>query len=373
MAKPLMRTPELAVANVERAWQQNEKALSHGEQGGPLRKASGEVRSRARKGKSGQKKLPQRGLGVAQLEKLRLQEQSKLEAARLASLQSLPSMGFTDQNQNGAAMYLRHIKGAISHHHSNGHGSALGFGNGRLEPPDKLAGYLARESHTHVGKGGDVFRSFMSLASTDHSRLVSLSGHERGHSVSIMLPSRNGDGEMSFMCNNSPQVVTLGNNVHASPLSVNNPGRDGASPARPACVAPNTSVIRESAFFSSALVSGGCTANNHPSSAEMGDEKRSSAEVDTPKVHGFSSVSDDNKGGMEVGMINAKLRPVYVTAGAGGAPIFTLTNLQYFESPLGPASVGRHPRENNNLPVVCKVDHLLHRGVEFVIRVCANV
>eukprot|EP00249_Psilotum_nudum_P033689 c51315_g1_i1 orf=3-371(-) len=43
-------------------------------------------RSRARKGKHGPKKQPQRGLGVAQLEKLRLEEQSKQEAACIASL-----------------------------------------------------------------------------------------------------------------------------------------------------------------------------------------------------------------------------------------------------------------------------------------------
>ncbi|KAH9309488.1 hypothetical protein KI387_037399, partial [Taxus chinensis] len=41
----------------------------------------------SRKSKNGQKKIPQRGLGVAQLEKLRLEEQQKQEAACLASLQ----------------------------------------------------------------------------------------------------------------------------------------------------------------------------------------------------------------------------------------------------------------------------------------------
>lgn len=364
-----MRTSELAgaeklaIANVERALQHNGKALGRGEQD-RLSKASGEVRSRARKGKPGQKKQPQRGLGVAQLEKLRLQEQSKQEAVCLSSLQSLPSVGFTDhQNQNGA-MYLRHIKGAISHHHANARGSApLAFGNGRLGPPDKLAEYLAREGHRHVGKGGtmdgDVFRTFMSLASTDHSRSVSPSRHERGHSVSIMLPLRKDDSEMSFICNDYPQAVTLGKNVHdPSPSSANNPGTEGSwptcSPASSAlaCVAsPPNSSVRESSFFSSALVSRASPASSHPSSSEIGDEKRSSAEVDMPNesvLHGFSPVP--NTGVVEVGMINAKLLPVIVTAGAGGAPIFTLTNPQCFES----SSSSAIPRESTNVSVVVR-------------------
>jgi hypothetical protein len=373
MATLLVRTPEvadaekLAIANVERAWQHNEKSLGRGEQEGQ-HKASGEVRSRARKGKPGQKKQPQRGLGVAQLEKLRLQEQSKQEAACLASLQSLPSMGFTDQNQNGA-MYLRHMKGAISHHHANGrHGSALAFGNGRLGPPDKLAEYLGREGHRHVGKGsmdGDAFRTFMSLASTDHSRSVSLSRHERDHSVSIMLPRRKDDSEMSFICSNYPQAVTLGNNVHPSPSSVNNPGTEGSPTSSPASSAlayvasPPNSSVRESSFFSSALVSRASSANSHPSNAEIGDEKRSSAEVDMPHksvLHGFSPVS--NKGVMEVGMINTKLFPVIMTAGAGGAPIFAVTNLQCFESSSGPAIVDRLPQESTNVPLVVRASPL---------------
>lgn len=41
----------------------------------------------SRKSKNGQKKIPQRGLGVAQLEKLRMEEQQRQEAACLASLQ----------------------------------------------------------------------------------------------------------------------------------------------------------------------------------------------------------------------------------------------------------------------------------------------
>ena len=369
----LMRTPELAdaeklaIANVERAWQHNGKALGHGEQEGQS-KGVGEVRSRARKGRAGQKKQPQRGLGVAQLEKLRLQEQSKQEAACLVSLQSLPSMGFTEQNQNGA-MYLRHIKGGTSHHHTNARGSApLAFGNGRLGPPDKLAEYLAREGHRHPGKGGtmdgDVFQTFMSLASSDQYRSVSLSRHERGHSVSIMLPLRKDDSEMAFICNNYPQAVTLGKNVHdPSSSSANTPGTEGSPTSSPgpsalACVAsPPNSSVRESSYFSSALISRASPASSHPSSVEIGDEKPSSAEMDMPNesmLHGFSSVSSKNV--VEVGMINAKLFPVVVTADAGGAPIFTLTTPQGFDPSSGPAIVDRLPRECNNIvPVVVRV------------------
>ena len=364
MATLLMRTPELAdteklaIANVGRTWH-NGKTLGHGEQEGQHR-AAAEVRSRARKGKPGPKKQPQRGLGVAQLEKLRLLEQNKQEAACLASLQSLPSMGFIDQSRNGA-MFLHHIKGGISHHHANGRGSALAFGNGRLEPPDNVAEYLARKGHRHVGKGtmdGDVFGTFISLASTDHSRSVSLSRHERGKSVSIMLPRRKDDSEMASICNNYAQAGTLGSNVHPSSSSVTNPGTEGSpvrlAPCALACVAsPPNSSVRESSFFSSSLVSQARPVNSHPSNAELGDEKRSTGEVDMPSefvLHGSSPVS--NKGVMEVGMINAKLLPVFVTAGARGAPIFTLTKLPCFESSSDPANVRCLPRESTNIPVV---------------------
>lgn len=361
MATLLMRSSELAdaeklaIANVERAWPHNEKGLG---QEGQQKASTGEGRSRARKGKSGQKKQPQRGLGVAQLEKLRLQEQSKQEAACLASLQSLPSLGFTDQNQNGG-MYFRHIKGAISHHLTHGRGSALAFGNGRFAPPDKLADYLARDGNRHVGNGtmdGDVFRTFVSLASTDHSRSVSLSRHERGPCVSIMLPRRKDDCEMSFLCNDTQ----LGNNLHASPSSINNSGTDGSPTRRAPCAlagvaSPNSTSVRKPPFFSSALLSRASPVDSHPSNAEIGVDKRSSADVDTPNEslpHGFSSVS--NRGVMEVGMINTKLLPVFMKSGAG-APIFTLTNLQCFESSSGPANVGRLPRESTSEPVVVRL------------------
>lgn len=341
MATLLMRSPELADA--ERAWPHNEKSVE-----GQQKVSGGEGgRSRARKGKSGQKKQPQRGLGVAQLEKLRLQEQSKQEAACLASLQSLPSLGFTDQNQNGA-MYFRHIKGAISHHLTHGRGSALAFGNGRFGPPEY-------HGHRHVGKGGttmegDVFRTFMSLGSADHSR----SRHDRGPCVSIMLPRRKDDFEISYLCNDGTQ---LGNSVHASPSSVNNSGTDGSPTRRAPCAlarvasSPNSGV-RKPSFFSSALLNRASPGDSHPSNTETG----SAAEVETPSQsplsHGISPVS--SRGAMEVGLINPKLLPVYVKAGAG-APIFTLTNLQCFESSSGPATVTRLPRDSTVEPLVVRL------------------
>jgi hypothetical protein len=50
-------------------------------------------------------------------------------------------------------------------------------------------------------------------------------------------------------------------------------------------------------------------------------------------------------------VVNAKLLPVVVNTSAG-APIFTVTNLQCFKSSLGPASLGRLPRDRTSAPVV---------------------
>ncbi|XP_024373431.1 uncharacterized protein [Physcomitrium patens] len=362
MATLLMRTSELAgtekvvIGNVERARLHNEKALGQGEQEGH-QKTSAEGRSRARKGKCGQKKLPQRGLGVAQLEKLRLQEQSKQEAACLASLRSLPSLGFTDQNQNGG-MFFRHLKGAIYHNHNTNRGSGLPFGNGRFGPPDKLVEYLSREGHRHVGTGTrdeDIFRTLMSLASTGHSRSASLPHHERGPSISSMLPRRKDDCDTSFVCNNTHTEI-LGNKVHAPHSSANDPSTEGSPARRAPCalawVASSPNSIRKPSFFSSELVNRASPVDSHASNVEMGGEKWSSPNVDTLKEsvpHVLSPVSNNDV--VEVGVMNAKLFPV-VVKDVAGAPVFTLTNVQCYESSQDPAIVGRLPRDRTNVPVV---------------------
>jgi hypothetical protein len=358
----LMRTAVLdgaeavAIGNGECSRLHNEKALAHGEHAGQLR-ASAEGRSRTRKGKSGQKKQPQRGLGVAQLEKLRMQEQSKQEAACLASLESLPSFGFSGQNQNDGACF-RYIKGAIPHHHNYGRSSSLPFGNGRLGSPDKLGGYHAREGHRQSGKGSvdeDVFRTLLSLASTDH---FSRARHVGGPAVSIMMPRGKDDSERFFGCHN-PQADTLGNKVQGPPSSVNNNPGTEASPARRAsyalaCDVSSPNSVKKTSFFSSALVSEVSLTDCHASGVEVGDEESAlaGATVETskesvPRV--FYPVS--SKGVMEFGVVNAKLLPVVVNTSAG-APIFTVTNLQCFKSSLGPASLGRLPRDRTSAPVV---------------------
>ena len=340
----------------------NEKAFGHVEHAGHLR-TSAEGRSRTRKGKSGQKKQPQRGLGVAQLEKLRMQEQSKQEAACLASLQSLPSFGFSCQNQNDGTCF-RHIKSAIPHHHNYGRNIALPFGNGRLGSPDKLGDYLAREGHRHGGKGSvdeDVFRTLVSLTSTDH---ISPARHAGGPSFSIMLPHRKDDCERVFVCHN-PQAEMLGNKVHGSPSSVNNPGTEAALARRASCAlacdASPPNCVRKSSFFSSTLVNQASPTDSHASTVEVGDEKpalteaaveaskESVSRVFSPVSRVFSPVS--SKGVMEVGVINAKLLPAAVNNSAG-APIFTFTNLQCFKSSLGPANLGSLPRDRTIVPAV---------------------
>lgn len=358
----LMRTPELdgaetsAIGNVDCSQLCNAKALGHGEHARQAR-TSAEVRSRTRKGKSGQKKVPQRGLGVAQLEKLRMQEQGKQEAASLASLQSLPLFGFSGQNQNDG-MCFRYVKGAMPDHHNYGRSNSLPFGNGGLGSPDKLGDYLAREGHRHSGKCSmdeDVFRTLViSLASTDH---FSRPRHPGGPSVSIMLPRRKDDCEGYFVCHNA-QAESLGNKLHESASSVNNPETE-ALPARraPCALAYDTSPsssVRKTSFFSSALVRQANPTDSHASSVEVGDEKSAvaGAAVDTITGSEQRVVSPlSSKDVMEVGVVNSKLLPVVVNTGAE-APLFTFTNLQCFKSSLGPANLGRLPRDLASVPVV---------------------
>ncbi|KAI5064895.1 hypothetical protein GOP47_0020252 [Adiantum capillus-veneris] len=82
-------------------------------------------RSRSRKPKNAPKKHPQRGLGVAQLEKLRLEEQSKQqEAACLASLQQQNLhhqshyIHFQQKNQQAPYLHYQHQKFLQPHHQS---------------------------------------------------------------------------------------------------------------------------------------------------------------------------------------------------------------------------------------------------------------
>lgn len=78
----------------------------------------------SRKSKNGQKKIPQRGLGVAQLEKLRMEEQQRQEAACLASLQrahALPPLTGALHSQGTSLVfshnYASQIKGRTLQQH----------------------------------------------------------------------------------------------------------------------------------------------------------------------------------------------------------------------------------------------------------------
>jgi len=123
--------------------------------------------SRARKGKNGHKKQPQRGLGVAQLEKLRLQEKMSKqgEAAGLASLQILPPFAFGDHRDKGSS---------LTHHGSNN-------GSVHLQPSDKLSDLLATASDKLF------LKTIMSLVHDPfNSRPTTKHGHH-GPLPSIML------------------------------------------------------------------------------------------------------------------------------------------------------------------------------------------
>lgn len=217
-----MRTPDAdQKLDVERgAWKAREQ------EAGTL---PGEGRRRAnRRGmKLGQKsaKQPQRGLGVAQLEKLRMQEQ-----------QSKSSIGQTQ--------YLHHIKagGISSHHHTNSWPAALAFRNSR--PPDKL--FVAKElGHMmHVATRVDDMLWTTFMPSPAHSSSVPLSRNdEHGHTVmSIMVPLGRDERELSGTCNHDHHHSH--NNI---PVSLRKSYVDDRPPSRNADLNPSnpgTSVDR---------------------------------------------------------------------------------------------------------------------------------
>lgn len=169
---------------------------------------SSEGRSRGRKVKNAQKKPPQRGLGVAQLERLRLQEQSKQEAACLASIQVLPSFSFTDHNGGICVLPLK--SGTVSHQQP-GLSSALSFNNGRTGPSEKLH-YLAEDGHQlgKVAVDGEGFQSIMSFANSDHSTAGTFARHAQGGQSIALIFSRNREiREHSYGCNSMRTVPSL--------------------------------------------------------------------------------------------------------------------------------------------------------------------
>jgi hypothetical protein len=357
MVTLLMRAPELAVgeklsmASVEHGRLQQEKVVSQGEQEGQLHKASAEGRSRARKGKNAQKKQPQRGLGVAQLEKLRLQEQSKQEAACFASLQGLPPFGFTDQN--GGGICFRPMKsGAMSQ--QPGHSSGVSFCNGRTGPAEKLSHYLAGDGR-QLGKGagdGDMFRTVISLANSDHSTAASFARH--APSVALMLPRNRESMEQSYGCSSMRTVPGLAS-LSERPAS-RGQGSCGtsayaeeASGKPPSCVvaclgSPPSSTAKSS-LFSNALTTGVNIVDSLASNVEPGEQRLS--EADRESIHMFQ-VSNNGVG--DAGMVDAKLFPAVGKNGAGS--LFTSNSQQCFESSSGPAKLRRLPQDLAEFPVV---------------------
>ena len=356
MVTLLMRAPELAVgeklsvANVEHGRLQQEKVVSHGEHEGHLLKAEG--RSRARKGKNAQKKQPQRGLGVAQLEKLRLQEQSKQEAACFASLQGLPPFGFTDQN--GCIGFRPMKSGSMSH--QPGRSTGVSFCNGPTGPAEKLSHYLAGDGR-QLGKGavdGDMFRTIISLANSDHSTAGSFARHTQGGPpVALMLPQNRESMDHSYGCTFVHTVPSLAS-LSERPVS-RGQGSCGTSAYAeessgklPSCVvaslgSPPGSTAKSS-LFSNALTTGVNIGDSLASNVEQGEQRLS--EADRESVYMFQVT---NNGVGDGGMVDAKLFPV----GKNGAgSLFTSSSLQCFESSSGPAKLRRLPQDRAEVPVV---------------------
>ncbi len=329
-----MRTPELATAEklsincIEHTTRLQTDKVSQVDHEGPSHKTTAvEGRSsRARKGKSGQKKQPQRGLGVAQLEKLRLQEQqSKQETACLESLQSslpAPFASSADHHQGSSGVVgLRCASrggGPLPplttshHHHHQGSSSTTALSpcsNARLGPPDKRSDFLAGEYHHHhhslarASSEKDVLKTIMSLArDPSNSNAATTARHAQG--------SRTSSYE-------------------------DNPDRIASSYAFACLGSPTTHAKTTAPMFLNVQ-----TSRVSNVVVNLKEEKRTVEDVDD-KVIEPACLLPVTSGFLEPGVLQsggsrALLQLVPKDAGDG---ISTLTNLHCFESPLGSGNV----------------------------------
>ncbi len=334
MATLLMRTRELATAEklsincIEHTTRlQTDKVIQVDHEGPSHKTTAVEGRSsRARKGKSGQKKQPQRGLGVAQLEKLRLQEQqSKQETASLESLQSslpAPFASSADHHQGSSGVVgLRCVSrggGPLPalttphHHHHQGSSSTIALSpcsNARLGPPDKRSDFLAGEYHHHhhslarASSEKDALKTIMSLArDPSNSNAATTARHAQG--------SRTSSYE-------------------------DNPDRIASSYAVACLGSPTTHAKTTAPLFLNVQ-----TSRVSNVVVNLKEEKRTVEDVDD-KVIESACLLPVTSGFLEPGVLQSGgsrtlLQLVPKDAGDG---ISTLTNLHCFESPLGSGNV----------------------------------
>ncbi|XP_024382135.1 uncharacterized protein [Physcomitrium patens] len=366
MATLLIRGPELAaveklsMASREQGRLQQEKAGTHGEHEGLHRKVSSEGRGRARKVKSAQKKQPQRGLGVAQLEKLRMQEQSKQEESKqeqskqeqskqeavcLASFQGFPPFGFMDQNGGMK-------NGTMSHQPV--HSTAFSFCNDRTGPSDKLH-YLSGDGRqlSKVAVDGETFRAIMSFANVDHSTTGSFARRARGgQSAALMFAQNREIRDHSYGCNSIRTVSSLGSlserpgsrGQGSCETSVYVEGSSGKLPScAQACLGSPPSSTAKSSLLSNSFPAGANLVDSLASNLEH--EVQRLSEVDRESVHMFQVTS---KGVGDAGMVDTKLFPA---VGRNSAmSVFTPSSLQCFESSSGPAKLRRLPQDRAEVP-----------------------
>lgn len=334
MVTLMMRSPELPVA--EKLSMAN---VAHEQEKAGSQKASTEVRSRSRKGRNAQKKQPQRGLGVAQLEKLRLQEQSKLEAACFASLQGLPpAFGFADQSIGGICFQpMKSI--AMSHHPS-----ALSFCNDRAE---NVSHYLGGDSR-QFGKDGDMFRTIISLANSDHSTAGSFARHGQ-EGVALMLPRSRESMEQSYgttSMRTGPSLASWPGSKGQGSCGTYAEESSCGKQLRMACRGSPPSPTAKS-LFPNALSAGGHLVDSLASNVEQVEQQRLS-EAEKDSVHKFQVCS--NGVGDAAGVGDTKLLPAAGKYGAG--LLFTSNGIQCFESSSGPAKLRRLSQDRTDLPSV---------------------
>lgn len=311
-------------------------------------KASSEVRTRARKGRNAQKKQPQRGLGVAQLEKLRLQEQSKLEAACFGLP---PSFGYADQN-GGGGICFRAMNSGMAPHPVVHHNSALSYCGGGRGPAEKLSHY-----------DGDMLRTIISVAHSDHSTAGSFA---RGRGP-LMLPRSRENMEHSYGCTSMRTVPSLASMIER-PGSINGRGSSGtggayvaAEESSPGSKLPSVVVACPNSTAKSSLYSNAFTtavnlvdslASNVEQQLEHHHQQQQRLlEADRESVVHKFQVPNKNIIVGDAGVVDTKLfQPAGGKNGAGS--LFTSNSIQCFEFSSGPAKLRRLSQDRTESPVV---------------------
>jgi hypothetical protein len=287
--------------------------------------------SRARKGKNGPKKQPQRGLGVAQLEKLRLQEKMSKqgEAAGLASLQILPPFAFGDHRDKGSS---------LAHHGSNN-------GSVHLQPSDKLSDLLATASDklflkTIMSLVHDPFNSRPTTKHGHHGPLPSimLSRHEDSIEPSVSMVMHGCSRQDICKLTSLDQPSSAEGERSSCTSSCEDTPERVIAPCALACLgSPCTTCANKPAPLFSNVLKTSRINGVESQMLNVKEEKRARKENGTME---FDYLLPAKNGFLEAGVPNSSGGVILESMSKDtGEALFTLTSLHCFKSLLGSGNV----------------------------------